>query len=143
MYRTWYTGAVKEERPELLVLPIAAVRPDKRIPAIFFRTKAGREPVRDWLKGLGPDDRKRMGEDIKTIEFGWPVGMPVCRPMGGGLFEVRTRLNNNRVARVMFYVDVLGRMVRLHGFIKKTQATAKADLDLALHNMRQHKKGMP
>jgi hypothetical protein len=55
----------------------------KRVPAIFFRTETGREPVRDWLKSLPyPDDSKRLGEDIKTVEFGWPIGMPVCRPLG-------------------------------------------------------------
>src|SRR2546425_5222459 len=63
----------------------------KRVPAIFFRTEAGREPVRDWLKTLPyPGDRKRIGEDIKTVEFGWSVGMPVCRPLGQGIYEVRT-----------------------------------------------------
>jgi phage-related protein len=134
---------VKEEPPERGVLPIAAVKPEKTIPAIFFRTETGREPLREWLKGLGPEDRTRIGEDIKTVEFGWPVGMPVCRPVGHGLFEVRSRLKHNRIARVMFYIDALGRMVLLHGFIKKTQTTAKGDLDLALHNMRLHKKGMP
>jgi hypothetical protein len=55
----------------------------KRVPVIFFRTEAGGEPVREWLKGLPyADDRKRIGEDIKTVEYGWPVGMPLCRPLG-------------------------------------------------------------
>jgi len=81
-------------------------RQGKRIPAIFFRTQTGGEPVREWLKSLPSDqDRKRIGEDIKTVEFGWPIGMPACRPMGGGIFEVRTELSQNRVARVLFYVD--------------------------------------
>ncbi len=80
-------------------------RQGKRIPAIFFRTQAGGEPVRDWLKALSPDDRKRIGEDIKTVEFGWPIGMPVCRPFGGGIYEVRTLLSQNRIARVLFYID--------------------------------------
>jgi phage-related protein len=135
--------AVREEPPERRGLPIAAANPDKRIPAIFFRTEAGRETVREWLKSLDADDRKRIGEDIKTVEFGWPVGMPACRPMGGGLYEVRTALTHNRSARVLFYVDSARRMVLLHGFMKKTPATPKGDLDLARHNMRQHKKGMP
>ncbi len=63
----------------------------KRIPAIFYRTEIGREPVRDWLKELSGDDRKRIGEDIKTVEFGWPIGMPVCKPLGNGVLEVRTK----------------------------------------------------
>jgi putative component of toxin-antitoxin plasmid stabilization module len=88
----------------------------KRIPAIFFRTEAGGEPPREWLKGLlSTEDRKRIGEDIKTVEFGWPIGMPVCRR----IFEIRTHLAQNRIARVLFYVDTKGRMVLLHGFIKK------------------------
>jgi len=79
-------------------------RQGKRVPAIFFRTEAGSEPVRDWLKNLTPDDRKQIGEDIKTVEFGWPVGMPVCKPMGG-IYEVRSSLSQNRIARVLFYID--------------------------------------
>jgi phage-related protein len=79
--------------------------------------------VREWLKGLSPDDRKRIGEDTKTVEFGWPVGMPVCRPLGGGIYEVRSGLAQNRIARVLFYIDRKTGMVLLHGFIKKTQKT--------------------
>jgi hypothetical protein len=75
---------------------------DKRIPALFYQTEAGNEPVRDWLKELEQEDRYLIGTDIKTVEFGWPVGMPICRPMGDGLFEVRTNLPQNRIARVVF-----------------------------------------
>jgi hypothetical protein len=77
----------------------------KRVPVIFFRTEAGGEPVRDWLKALAPLDRKHIGEDIKTVAFGWPVGMPVCKAMGQGMYEVRTSLVQNRIARVLFYID--------------------------------------
>ena len=56
--------------------------------------------------------------DISTAEFGWPVGMPTCRPMNDGLFKVRSRLSNGKIGRVLFYVDLLGRMVLLHGFNK-------------------------
>ena len=114
----------------------------KRVPAIFFRTEAGGEPVRDWLKGLSPDDRKRIGEDIKTVEFGWPIGMPVCRPLGGAIYEVRTSLTQNRIARVLFYIDKKGRMVLLHGFIKKTQRTPGEDLQLARNNRGRHQRGL-
>jgi phage-related protein len=111
----------------------------KRIEAIFYRTTAGGEPVRDWLKGLQPiEDRKQIGVDIKTVEFGWPIGMPVCRPLGGGLYEVRSNLADGKIARVIFYVDVRGRMVLLHGFIKKTQKTPQSDLELATKNRRLH-----
>jgi phage-related protein len=114
----------------------------KRVPAIFFRTEAGGEPVRDWLKGLSPEDRKRIGEDIKTVEFGWPIGMPVCRPMGGGIHEVRTNLAQKRIARVLFYIDEKSRMVLLHGFIKKTRKTPKEDLELARSNKNKHQRGL-
>ena len=70
----------------------------KRIPAIFYSTESGAEPLREWLKGLSTGDRKRIGEDIKTVEFGWPVGMPVSRPLGDGIHEVRTNLACNRTA---------------------------------------------
>jgi len=117
-------------------------RQDKRVPAIFYRTEAGGEPVREWLKGLSPEDRKRIGEDIKTVEFGWPIGMPVCRPLRDGIYEVRTSLAQNRIARVLFYIDKDGRMVLLHGFIKKTQKTPGEDLELARSNKGKHQRGL-
>lgn len=111
----------------------------KRIAAIFFRTGAGGEPVREWLKSLSPiDNRKQIGVDIKAVEFGWPIGMPVCRSLGDGLYEVRSSLIQNRIARVLFYIDVKGRMVLLHGFIKKTQKTQQADVELARKNKALH-----
>jgi phage-related protein len=81
----------------------------KRIPALFFRTAAGGEPVRDWLKALEPTEaRKRIGVDINTVEYGWPIGMPVCRSLKDGLYEVRSHLTHGRIARVLFYIDVEG-----------------------------------
>jgi phage-related protein len=121
----------------------ALERQGKRVPAIFFRTEGGGEPVRDWLKPLpSPEDRKRIGEEIKTVEFGWPIGMPVCRPLGGGIYEVRTSLTQNRIARVLFYIDKKGRMVLLHGYIKKTQKTPDEDLHLARNNKGKHQRGL-
>ncbi len=99
--------------------------------------------MRDWLKGLSREHRKRIGEDIKTVEFGWPIGMPVCRPLGDGIYEVRTSLAQNRIARVLFYIDKKGRMVLLHGFIKKTQKTPEQDLKLARSNKHKHQRGLP
>lgn len=104
---------------------------DKRIPASFYQTEAGNEPVRDWLLGLTQEERKIVGTDIKTVEYGWPIGMPTCRPLGKGLYEVRSNLPNHRIARVFFCIYG-ERMVLLHGFIKKTQKTPKPELDLAL-----------
>ena len=123
--------------------PEALEQQGKRVPAIFYRTEAGGEPVRDWLKGLPlPEDRKRIGEDVKTVEFGWPIGMPVCRPLGDGIYEVRTGLTQNRIARVLFYIDKRGRMVLLHGFIKKTRKTPDEDLELARNNKSKHQRGL-
>ena len=102
----------------------------KKVPAVFYRSKSGTEPVRDWLLQCSSEDRKAIGTDIQTIEFGWPIGMPVCRPMKDGLYEVRTNLVSNRIARVLFCFH-RGKMVLLHGFIKKSQKTLKPDLDLA------------
>jgi phage-related protein len=115
----------------------------KKIEVIFFRTGAGGEPVREWLKSLSPiEDRKQIGVDIKTVEFGWPIGMPVCRPLGDGLYEVRSSLTQNRIARVLFYIDTRGRMVLLHAFIKKTQKTPSADLELARKNKALHESDL-
>lgn len=108
----------------------------KRLVARFFRTATGREPVREWLKELGKPDSTLIGADIKTVEFGWPVGMPTCRPMGKGLYEVRTDLPRNRIARVLFCVGE-GILFLLHGFIKKTPKTPKEDLELALARKRE------
>ena len=89
----------------------------KHIRAMFFKTESGNEPVREWLKSLSKADRQCIGEDIATVEYGFPIGMPVCRPMGDGLYEVRTSLDD-RIARVLFTVAG-DRMFLLHGFINK------------------------
>lgn len=94
--------------------------------------------MRDWLRGLDADDRSMIGQDIATAEFGWPIGMPACRPMGSGLYEIRSTLKRGRIARVLFCIES-GRMVLLHGFIKKTQKTPKADLDKAKDRMKEVK----
>ncbi|MDY0227700.1 MAG: type II toxin-antitoxin system RelE/ParE family toxin [Desulfomicrobium apsheronum] len=95
----------------------------------FFRQDSGREPVREWLKELPQEERKIIGEDIKTVQWGWPLGMPLVRPLGEGLFEVRSRLGN-RIARVLFCTHGL-QIILLHGFIKKTQRTPADDMKLA------------
>lgn len=107
----------------------------KRLPARFYRSDGGREPVREWLKSLDLADRKVLGEDIKDVEFSWPIGMPLVRSLGNGLWEVRSDLSQGRIARVLFCVAD-GQMVLLHAFIKKTQKTPKADIDLALKRMK-------
>ena len=100
----------------------------------FFKTNGGTEPVRDWLLELSATDRKTIGADIKTVQFGWPLGMPLVRKLDKELWEVRIHLES-RIARVLFTVSA-GKIVLLHGFIKKSQATPKADLDLAKDRMR-------
>jgi phage-related protein len=103
----------------------------KRLPARFYRSNGGREPVREWLKGLNLEDRKTIGEDIKDVEFSWPIGMPLVRSLGNELWEVRSSLRRGRIARVIFCLDQ-GYMILLHGFMKKSQKTPKQDIDLAL-----------
>ena len=92
--------------------------------------------MRDWLLELGDDDRRTIGKDIAKAEFGWPIGMPSCRSMGAGLFEIRSNLSDGRIGRVLFGIAD-GGMVLLHGFMKKTQATPKADLDLARKRLKE------
>jgi|SRR5919109_4647819 phage-related protein len=111
----------------------------KKLPARFFRSSTGNEPVRDWLLALSKADRKTIGVDISTVEYGWPIGMPACRPMGQRLWEVRSDLGKNRIARVLFCVSE-GHMILLHGFVKKTQKTPKADLDIARERMKELEK---
>ena len=112
----------------------------KRVPAVFYCSDNGNEPVREWLLGLSKDDRKAIGADIQTVEFGWPVGMPVCRPMKDRLYEVRTNLSDGRISRVLFCFHH-GHMLLLHGFIKKSQQTPKPDLDLAKKRKREIDNG--
>jgi phage-related protein len=107
----------------------------KRLPARFYRSDSGKEPVREWLKSLSPVDRKTLGEDIKDVEFSWPIGMPLVRSLGKNLWEVRSNLAHGGIARVLFCVTQ-GQMVLLHGFIKKTQKTPKTEIDLALKRMQ-------
>ena len=73
----------------------------KRLPARFYRSDAGREPVREWLKNLDVEDRKVIGEDIKDVEFSWPIGLPLVRSLGKELWEVRSSLPRGRIARVI------------------------------------------
>ncbi len=128
MYHKWYNPSkgVFSMRKNL-----------KKLIAGFYRTKAGSEPVRDWLKKLSETDRKIIGQDIATIEYAWPVGMPVCRSFKkSGLWEIRSNLDQKRISRILFFI--LGnRMILIHGFIKKTQKTPLKDLQLAETRMKE------
>jgi phage-related protein len=102
---------------------------DKILEVYFFRTETGTEPVRQWLKGLPLPEKKIIGQDIQTVEYGWPLGMPLVRGLGDGLWEIRSRLPD-RIARVIFFIYD-NNMILLHGFIKKGQKTPKTDIELA------------
>lgn len=106
----------------------------QKTPLAFFRSSSGREPVREWLKALDAPDRLVVGQDLMRAQWRWPVGMPLCRAMGQGLWEIRTELPSNRIARVLLCLDE-GVLVALHAFIKKTQKTP--DDELALARKRQ------
>ncbi len=84
---------------------------------VFYKTANGVEPVRDWLKDLPKQSKKSIGEDIKTVQYGWPIGMPVVKKLENGIWEIRTNLEH-RIARILFTVQ-LNNIVLLHGFIKK------------------------
>ena len=100
-----------------------------RLEVVFYRTAAGKEPVREWLKSLPKQDRRTIGIDLKTVQFAWPLGMPLVRKLESGIWEVRSSLNR-RIARVLF-TTIGDRMVLLHGFIKKAQKTPPGDIELA------------
>src|SRR5213078_505173 len=92
------------------------------VPFVFWRSSIGREPVRAWLNTLLREDKRTIGRDLAKEQFGRPIGLPVCRPLSGGLWEVRSSLPSKRETRVLFgfHNEML---VALHGFIKKTQKT--------------------
>ena len=110
----------------------------QKTPLIFFRTPSGTEPVREWLKDLPPEDRREMGRDLMRAQWRWPVGMPLCRPMRDGLWEIRTDLSSNRIARVLLGIDE-GVLVALHAFIKKTQKTPPSELAVARKRLKELK----
>ena len=111
----------------------------KKITGRFYELARGRRPVRDWLLELSRDDRRIVGRDIQKVEFGWPLGMPYCRPLGHGLWEVRSDLTGGRIARVIFCI-VGGEMILLHGFEKKTQRTPQPDIARGRRTWSRHKK---
>ncbi len=112
----------------------------KKFPAYFYCSESGNEPVRDWLLSLKDSDKKVIGEDLKKVEFAWPIGMPICRSISSykGLWEVRSNLSGAQIARILF-TETSGKMILLHGFIKKTNKTPKQDLELASKRMKEVK----
>ena len=110
----------------------------QKTPLVFYRNTSGKEPVREWLKALDAPDRRAVGQDLMRAQWRWPVGMPLCRAMGQGLWEIRTDLPSNRIARVLLCLDE-GVLVALHAFIKKTQKTPDDELTLARKRQKELK----
>lgn len=116
--------------------------PDHNQPRLgvrFYANPSVSEPVREWLLALTRDDRQAIGEDIRTVQFGWPLGMPLVRKLEPGLWEVRSPLRDG-IARVLF-TTVGQTIVLLHGVIKKRQKLAATDLDLARRRMKEVRNG--
>lgn len=113
----------------------------KRLPAKFFRSAIGTEPVRDWLKTLDREDCRIIGRDIKDVEFSFPIGLPLCRQLSGykDLWEVRSKITGAKIARIIFYISN-GEMILLHGFIKKSQKTPKKEIELAVKRKKEHEQ---
>lgn len=102
----------------------------QKIELVFYQSGSGNEPVRDWLLGMPLANRREIGLDLQRVQYRWPVGMPLVRPLSKGLFEVRTSLPDETIARVMICFHD-GALYALHGFIKKTQTTPASDLEIA------------
>ena len=108
------------------------------IPVVFYRTVDGNEPAREFLKSLSREDRREAGADLHMLQSEWPIGMPLVRSMGKGLWELRSDLDG-RIARLLFCFHEQ-QIVVLHGFIKKSQATPARELGLALKRMKEVKR---
>jgi len=104
---------------------------------VFYRTKFGSEPVREWLLGLSQEQKKAIGTELKVVQYGWPLGMPVVRKMDANLWEARVTIPDG-IARVLFTVDGSS-LVLLHGFVKKSQKTPQGELETAKRRLHQHR----
>jgi phage-related protein len=109
--------------------------PPTPLVAVFFKTTKGNEPVKEWLLELRKPDRATIGGDIRTVQIGWPLGMPLVRKMEVDLWEVRSTISDG-IARVLFTLSD-ERMVLLHGFVKKSQKTPQSDLTLAIQRLKE------
>jgi phage-related protein len=112
------------------------MKAERPLKVVFFKTEAGNEPLREWLKALSKEDCKIIGTDILTVQYAWPIGKPLVDNLGDGLWEIRSRLDN-RIARTLF-VMVNQEIVLLHGFIKKQQKTPQDELELAKKRKKQY-----
>ena len=104
----------------------------------FYKTALGREIVLEFIRSLDAPDRRVIGENLRAVEIGFPMGLPLCRNLGGGLWEVRSTLPSRREARLIFFhADEERALVVVHGFIKKTRNTPDSDLKLAAARKRE------
>jgi phage-related protein len=106
------------------------------IPLMFWRSGSGREPVREWLKEMLIKDRRVVGRDLRRLQYGWPLGMPLVRPLPDGLWELRSSLPSRREARMLFVANE-HMIVVLHGFIKKTQKTPPQEIKVAQRRLKE------
>jgi phage-related protein len=134
-HHLWYSPAASRSEAKSFAIRTPILR------VVFFRTSAGLEPVRSWLQSLTREARKAIGEDIKTAQFGWPLGMPLIRKLEPNLWEVRSRIPEG-IARVVFSVGE-GNMVLLHAFIKKSQRTPLDELKTARQRLAILKETTP
>jgi phage-related protein len=111
-----------------------------KIELVFYQNLSGNEPVREWLISLADANRRAVGLDLQRVQYRWPVGMPLVRPIGKGLFEVRTSLPDGTIARLLFCFHG-GELFALHGFIKKAQETPKSEMDIARKRQKEVQNG--
>jgi len=105
---------------------------------LFYRTPTGRPVIQEWLRDFDKSDRAILGFDLKRIQLGFPMGLPLCRSLGDGLWEVRSTLSDRREARMIFFHDRAHKaLVVVHGFIKKSQKTPRAEIDIAIRRMKE------
>jgi phage-related protein len=105
---------------------------------LFFRTEAGNEPVREWLRNLSLREKKIIGADILAVQWKWPIGKPLVDSLGSGLWEIRSSLGE-RIART-FFIVVDEEIILLHGIIKKSRTAPKQELDLARKRQSNYQK---
>jgi phage-related protein len=114
--------------------------PPPKKPLVFYAAESGKQPVREWLKQLDVEDRRIIGLDLMRVQYAWPVGMPLCRSLGNGLWEVRSALTRGKIARVLFCFHQQ-QLYAVHGFMKKSQKAPRSELDLALKRKKEVEHG--
>ena len=97
----------------------------------FYETEDGRTPTREFLDSLEPKMNVKMVGLMEILEErGYSLREPYSAPLEDGIFELRAVQGSN-ISRALFFFYVEGRIVITHGFIKKTQKTPRAQIELA------------